>query len=387
MATVVRPINELSEVIGLFGEAFEQESKPSNHQRKVLQDIAKCRSSSLGGHVDRCEDCGKIRISYNSCRNRHCPKCQGTNRERWIERREGELLPIKYYHVVFTLPEQLNAYCMLDPGYFYQQLFICSRDTLLTFANDEQYLGARPGIIGILHTWGQTLSLHPHVHMIVSGGGVTETGQWKTTRTSGRYLFPAEAMSKVFRGKYMEAWIKWHQAKAKLPDVTTRKLLYTKKWVVYCKLPFGGPKGVIEYLGRYTHKVAISNSRFKSVGEDGVIFSYKDYRDGGKTKQMRLSGIEFLRRFCMHILPSGFRRIRHYGIMASRNKPKLRYRQVLMGVKPGSREKRDWKAIARERMGYDPDLCPCCKTGKMIRIQSFSANAPPPENLLKENSH
>ena len=387
MATVVRPLNELAEVIRLFGEAFEQANRPSVIERKVLREIASCRSAALGGHVDRCDDCGKIRISYNSCRNRHCPKCQGTNRERWIERREGELLPVKYYHVVFTLPEQLNVYCMLDPEYFYQQLFICSRETLFTFANDEKYLGARPGIIGILHTWGQTMSLHPHVHMIVSGGGVTETGHWKNTRTGGRYLFPAEAMSKVFRGKYMEAWIKWHQAKGKSPDDTTRKLLYNKKWVVYCKLPFGGPKGVIEYLGRYTHKVAISNHRLKAIDAEGVKFTYKDYRDGAKTKQMHLSGIEFLRRFCMHILPSGFRRIRHYGIMASRNKPKLHYRQILMGVKPRSREKRDWKTIARERMGYDPDLCPCCKTGKMIRIQSFSANAPPLENLMKQNSH
>lgn len=208
MATVARPLNELAEVNRLFGEAFEQANRPSVIERKVLREIASCRSAALGGHVDRCDDCGKIRISYNSCRNRHCPKCQGTNRERWIERREGELLPVKYYHVVFTLPEQLNAYCMIDPEYFYQQLFVCSRDTLLTFANDEKYLGARPGIIGILHTWGQTMSLHPHVHMIVSGGGVTETGHWKNTRTGGRYLFPAEAMSKVFRGKYMDAWIK-----------------------------------------------------------------------------------------------------------------------------------------------------------------------------------
>ena len=377
MATLHKASVEVSDIVQQYGKAYEHQYWPGIDQRRVLKAIGQCRTSALGGHIDQCGSCGKIRVSYNSCRNRHCPKCQGTNRERWIEQRESELLPINYYHVVFTLPEELNRYCMLDPVYFYNRLFTCSRDTLMTLACDVKHLGAKPGMVAILHTWGQTLSLHPHVHLIVTGGGETETGHWRQARSKGKYLFPEKVMSQVFRGKFMEAWLNWHQQKRLSPDQATRTALYSKQWVVYCKLPFGGPQGVIEYLGRYTHKVAISNQRLIKVDEQGVRFRYKDYRDGAKNKEMQLSGVEFLRRFCLHILPSGFRRIRHYGLLASRNKPRLRYRQVLMGVASKPKANRDWKEVARQRMGYDADQCPCCKTGKMIRIQSFSANAPP----------
>ena len=261
---------ELSDIVQRYGKAFEQAHWPGIDQRRVLKAIAQCRTSALGGHIDQCSSCGKLRVSYNSCRNRHCPKCQGTNRERWIEQRESELLPIKYYHVVFTLPEELNRYCMHDPVYFYNSLFTCSRDTLMTLAWDTKHLGAKLGMVAILHTWGQTLSLHPHVHLIVTGGGETETGHWRQSRSKGKYLFPEKVMSQLFKGKFMEAWLNWHKQKRQPVDQATRTALYNKQWVVYCKLPFGGPQGVIEYLGRYTHKVAISNQRLVKVDEQAA---------------------------------------------------------------------------------------------------------------------
>lgn len=337
----------------------------------------------MGGHVDKCDTCNHLRISYNSCRNRHCPKCQGVERERWIEARQRDLLPVGYFHVVFTLPQELNSYCRSYPAALYNMLFSAGKETVETFANDPKHLGAKTGMVGVLHTWGQTLSLHPHVHMIIPGGGITEDGMWKNSKGNGSFLFPVQAMSVVYKNKFMEKLKQFLETENKPMDAALRRSLYNKSWVVYAKQPFMGPKQAIEYLGRYSHKIAISNHRIKNVSDGKVTFSYKDYAGQSKQKLMTLEATEFLRRFCLHILPPGFMKIRHYGILASRVKPKLRMQQMQMGIIPhpeqgkSDQEKKNWREISKEKLGFDAEQCPCCKTGKMIRISSFDAHAPP----------
>jgi hypothetical protein len=378
---VNRPAHELADIISKHKQAFFRKHVVLQHHQKVLLDIEKCRTAYFGGHIDQCSLCSHLRISYNSCRNRHCPKCQSTNRERWIEEREKDLLPVTYFHVVFTLPHELNSYCLHYPKEMYDTLFLASKETMEVFARDKKHLGAKPGIISILHTWGQNLSLHPHIHMIVAGGGITEEGYWKNARSKGNYLFPTQAMATVYKNKFMQYFLCLLKKHNQPIDKALRESLYTKPWIVYAKQPFRGPKQVIEYLGRYTHKIAISNHRIKNVSDGNVSFTYKDYADSAKQKTMTLSTDEFLRRFCMHILPTKFRKIRHYGFLASRNKPVFRKYQFMQGmvIKP---EKKDWKQISKEKLGYDADACPCCKTGKMIRIMSFDTN-PPPEMIKR----
>lgn len=371
------PKYELSTVLEQYGAAFREQYRPLGFQQKVLRAIERCRTSDYGGHIDRCDDCGHDRISYNSCRNRHCPKCQTTNRERWIQQRMDDLLPCTYFHIVFTIPEELNTYCQKYPRQLYDILFHASRDTMQAFGRDEKHLGAEVGMISILHTWGQTLTLHPHVHMIVPGGGITAAGHWKDAHCEGRYLFPAKAVRKVFRGKFMAAWLKLMSQKQQAVSPQLRDLLYRKDWNVDARQPFLGPKQVVEYLGRYTHKIAISNHRLKSIADGQITFSYKDYRSSGTKKEMTLSSGEFLRRFCLHILPHGYMKIRHYGILSSRKKPQLKALQVKLGVVRETDEPTDYKHITLTKLGFDIDQCPCCKTGKMVRLLNFSANAPP----------
>lgn len=253
----------------------------------------------MGGHVDACTSCGIVRISYNSCRNRHCPKCQGNKREEWITRRETELLPVPYFHVVFTLPDILNTLALHQPKAVYGALFEAAWGTINTFGNNPKNLGAATGMISILHTWGQQLSLHPHLHCIISGGGLSKSGQWKSAKSKGKYLFPVKAMSKVFRAKYVQSL----KSKTGHADKELINALFKKEWVVFAKRPFGNPQSVIEYLGRYTHKIAISNHRIKNMDQDTVTFSYKDYRKSGQKSVMTLDGMEFIRRFSMHIFP------------------------------------------------------------------------------------
>lgn len=372
-----RPTYELATIINDYREAFEQKYAPLKQQLRVLNAISHCRTEYFGGHIDQCDNCNHLRISYNSCRNRHCPKCQTTNRERWIEAREQDLLPVSYFHVVFTIPQEVNAYCLNHPKELYNILFCASKETIETFANDHKHLGARAGMISVLHTWGQNLSLHPHVHMIIPGGGITECGIWKNAKEEGKYLFPVKAMSIVYKNKFMEKLKQFLETEKQPMDVTLRRKLYNYKWVVYAKQPFMGPKQVIEYLGRYTHKIAISNHRIKEIQNGKVTFNYKDYAHGNVQKLMTLEATEFLRRFCLHILPPKFMKIRHYGILASRTKPKLRIQQMKMGIIVQKQEKKDWKEIARTKLNFDADACPCCKTGKMIRILTFDATGPP----------
>lgn len=337
----------------------------------------------MGGHVDKCDACSYLRISYNSCRNRHCPKCQSTNKERWIEARQQDMLPVSYFHVVFTLPQELNTYCLNYPKELYNILFSASKETLITLGKDPKHLGAQMGMVSVLHTWGQNLSLHPHVHMIVPGCGMTPAGYWKQTKSKGKYLFPGAVIRAVYKGKFMEKF-KLFMAQRNLElDVTLRKKLYNLNWVVYAKQPFGGPKEVIEYLGRYSHKVAISNHRIKDISNGMVNFTYKDYASGGQQKLMSLDADEFIRRFCLHILPPGFMKIRHYGFLSSRSKPKLRMEQMNLGIIPKKKENTDWKVLTKEKLGYDVDKCPCCTGGRMMRIMNFEANAPPLELIVQ----
>ncbi len=347
---------------------IELNPKINSYQLRTLSAIKRCRTIELGRHTDACTDCGTLRISYNSCRNRHCPRCQGKNREDWIEKRKNELLPVPYFHVVFTLPDLINQTAMYKPKEVFNTLFETAWETMQEFAWDKKHLGAKTGMICILHTWGQTMGLHPHLHCIVPGGGLSLHGKWKTARSKGKFLFPVKAMSPVFRGKYMEA------LKLKLPDIDKKLIddLYEKKWVVYAKRAFGNPENVVEYLGRYTHKIAISNNRITNIADNSVSFTYKDYRQGGKKLEMTLDAMEFIRRFSLHILPRGFTRIRHFGILSSTSK-----KECIPIIKHQLPEIPVIKVKTRNCKPYNPKLCPCCKTETMVTIEIHTKRGPP----------
>lgn len=386
----MKPRYELADVIGLYGKELGRNRKLSSHQLNTLHALQVCRTAALGGHIDGCDNCGHIRISYNSCRNRHCPKCQATNRERWIADRQADLLPVNYFHVVFTLPHQLNALCLQHAASMYNLLFRAAWETMETFTADKKHLGAQTGMIAILHSWGQTLSLHPHIHCIVPAGGIDAKDRWKKSRSQGKYLFAQKAISQVFRAKFVSKLRKWAQAESITIPQALFDALFAKKWVVDAQQPFLGPKQVLEYLGRYTHKIAISNHRLLAIDNEQVRFRYKDYRQGGKSKEMSLSGVEFLRRFSQHILPRGFVRIRHYGILSCRNKrTKLKQARIALGVTSAQlkQTQADWKTISRQQLGFDPDQCPYCQKGKMIRLLDFAAGRDPPSQLLDLLKH
>jgi hypothetical protein len=375
----VKPAYELAQVIERFGKEFYQHYSPNSYIRRTLNAIERCRTSSLGGHVDKCDQCGHIRISYNSCRNRHCPKCQNTQREAWIESRKADLIPVSYFHVVFTVPDKLNGLFIANQKMMYNLLFRSVWETIAQFSYTK--LRAETGMVSVLHTWGQNLSLHPHIHCIVPGGGMDYKGKWKKVNISvnGKvYLFPVENLSVVFRGKFLEALQK------QIPlEKSFVKSLKKTNWVVYVKEPFAGPAKVVEYLGRYTHKVAISNHRLLKIDESGVTFQWRDYRDN-KEKILPLNGVEFLRRFSQHILPKRFVRIRHYGILSTTRRPILHELQEAFGiVVPRIKAKKDWKQICREHLNYNPDLCPCCGKGTMITIDVFQSGRPPPVQSLE----
>jgi hypothetical protein len=332
-------------------------------QQKTLRAIEECRTAALGGHIDACDECGNISISYNSCRNRHCPKCQGHKRQEWIQKREADLLPCTYYHVVFTLPGQLNTLALQHPAMVYDALF---RSVWLTLNQFGKTAGVQLGMTAVLHTWGQNLSLHPHLHCIVPGGGLDAKGRWQTQLRSNKYLFAVKALSKVFRAKYVQ-----QLRQQGIEDKLLLESLFQNDWVVYAKRPFGGPAQVIEYLGRYTHKVAISNHRIQNVTDNEVSFHYKDYKAAGAIKLMILTNEEFTRRFAQHILPYRFVRIRHYGILSSTwKRGKLQQLQSSLKIE---RKQPPVKTLLRK--------CPCCKTGTLITIQVFGKRGPPEKYL------
>ena len=367
-------------------QLLQKHALPCNknaHVAKVLQRIKTCRTAALGYHVYQCsnEECGHVKYQYHSCRDRHCPNCGAIKKQEWIEARMQELLPVKYYHVVFTLPHELNSLVMGHRKLLYKLLFDASAQTLLTFAKDDKYLGALPGIISVLHTWGQQLSFHPHIHCIVSGGGITANNSWKNAINNNRsFLFPVKAMSIVYRAKFLQALQQMiTKGEVLLPVNTDCKQLlnqlYRKDWIVYAKAPFGGPQAVIEYLGRYTHKVAISNHRIQSIDRQTgtVTFTYKDYSDNGTQKQMTLTSDEFIRRFTQHILPERFTKIRTYGYLANRNRHS-RIKEVLHKMKlplHGGHVKIPIAVRLLEQYGIDMKECPACKNKTLQLVKIF----------------
>lgn len=294
----------------------------NTHQIRHLHNISKCHTAHLGGTMTKCQSCNHLQYKYHSCRNRHCPSCQGSKREEWIQRQQKYLLDVPYFHVVFTLPSELRSLCLHKPKLLYSLLFKASWETIDTLSKDTKYLGAQTGMTCILHTWSQNLSLHPHLHCIVPGGGLSKNGNWVTTRTKGKYLFPANVIATLFRAIFMKGLKKLAKSGKVVLEHAVKEALYAKKWVVYAKRPFAKPAHVIEYLGRYTHKIAISNYRIIKVTDTHVHFKWKDYRHGAKSKTMVLSVAEFIRRIAMHILPHRFVRIRHYGLLSFHGRSK-----------------------------------------------------------------
>jgi len=364
----LRPAFEVADVLKRHWPVVLNDKHFNSWQIRTLGAIMRCRTAALGGHKDICSNCGNSRISYNSCRNRHCPKCQGKNRENWIENRENDLLPVPYFHVVFTLHDILNQLVLFKPKAVYNSLFDAAWNTIKVFANDPKHLGAQTGMIAVLHTWGQNLSLHPHLHCIVPGGGLSDAGFWKYARNNGKYLFPVKAMSMVFRAKYAAA------LRMKIPDIDKKFMhsLFDQQWVVYAKRPFGNPHQIIEYLGRYTHKIAISNHRILNIDQHCVTFYYKDYRKGAKKLEMTLPIDEFIRRFAMHILPKAFVRIRHYGILSSSTKHlKIPHIKQLLDYLESPFEKYFKTDI------FNSNYCPNCKTESMITVEIFHKRGPP----------
>ena len=378
---------ELQDIFQKFGQSYRQNHPLPLNQLKTMSAIESCRTSSQGGHVDVCDSCGHERISYNSCRNRHCPKCQGLAKEQWLLERERDLLEVGYFHVVFTVPDSLNPIALQNQKIFYSLLFKAASETLLELSRDPKYLGAEIGFISVLHTWGQNLMDHPHVHSIVPGGGLSFDGT-RFVPSRKKFFIPVKVLSRKFRGKFLaflkEAYqnsdLKFYGKLESLSGKTNFQALiddlYQKEWVVYCKKPFKSPWHVLRYLGRYTHRVAISNQRIIDL-QDGagakapaVTFQWRDYKDDNKTKLMSVDAFEFIRRFLLHVLPSRFMKIRHYGILSNRNRNrKLRLCQRLTFSKSWEVQKISAVELLLKLTGLDLRICPCCKQGKMVTKQ------------------
>ena len=382
--------HELATVINHFLPSFNIKNKLPAYKLRALDALRKCRTEYMGGHIEACVDCGVVRVAYNSCRNRHCPKCGAIDKEKWIINREADLLPVKYFHVVFTVPDKLNKLFMYNQEKMYNLLFTVAWDVLKDFGNTKKWIGGKIGATAILHTCGQKLNYHPHLHFIVPAGALMANGRWKHSRTRGKYLFRVKSLSDVFSARFVEEARKLEkEMKGLVPDN-----LFDKKWVVYAKHAFGGPRQVIKYLGRYTHRTAISNDRILKVDDQEVSFTWKDYHNNYAKRISTLSGEEFLRLFCMHILPPGFTRIRHYGFLSSASKIKSLaiIRADLKVSPPPVNKTKTWQDIAFERMGIKPGVCKCCG-GEMIVIESFpnrfraKPRAPPIEVCYKNISN
>jgi len=372
---------EVQDIFREYGSQYIAKYNPPPHICKVIRAIAQCRTATLGVHIDFC-DCGFTRQSYNSCRNRHCPKCQALVKEKWILDRESELLPVPYFHIVFSLPSDLDIITMHNKAEIYNLLFKASAETLKELAHDPKYLGANIGFTSILHTWGQTLTLHPHIHMIVLGGGLTACSQW---RSCGKDFFlPVKVMSRKFRGKFL-AYLK----QAKLESEGSQEYqsdlfqldniidsLYRKDWYVYCKRPFNTTRSVLEYLGRYTHRIAVSNHRIMRFENGLVTFSYRDYKSDNKQKAMTLPALEFMRRFLLHVLPTGFTKIRHYGMFGNATKSeKLALCAKLLNFIMLTKTVLSTAELILKITGEDISICPNC--GKVLQSTREMARASP----------
>jgi hypothetical protein len=358
---------EVADVIERFGKQFTESCHPSSYRQRVLNALTLCRTSSLGGHKETCSCCGKERISYNSCRNRHCPKCQSSKQAFWVEDLIETTLPVKHYHIVFTIPHGLNELFLIACTGLYRQLFFSVWETLRQFGYTR--FGIESGAICVLHTWGQNLSFHPHLHCIVPAAGETLAGNMKHIGSNGKFLYPVKQLSLVFRAKLMLG-IKRQLDKQSLLEQykPLLKEVWDKPWVVYCEPSFGKPEHVIKYLGQYTHRVAITNQRIIGIDQKNVTFLHKDYAHGAKQKSVTLDGVEFLRRFCQHILPHRFVKIRRYGIYSSRARAarqKLKPRMVILKPKETTQER------LKRLTGFDVYLCPFCKKGVMQVVETI----------------
>ena len=378
---------EVADVFRAFGPAYrEAHAMPLGYLR-AMRAIEICRTAELGGHLDQCDHCGTVRISYNSCRNRHCPKCQCLEKERWLEAREKDLLPTPYFHVVFTLPEGLRPLALRNQKVIYSLLFKSVSETLTELARDSKHLGAEIGFMAILHTWSQTLIHHPHLHCLVTGGGLSLDGE-RWLRSKKDFFIPVKVLSSLFRGKFLDGLKKENEAgglrfpgqieELKEAPAFKRFLtnLYHQAWVVYCKPPLKHPEKVVDYLGRYTHRVALSNDRLVKMEDNRVTFRWRDSADNDQIKLLTLEAFEFIRRFLLHVLPSQFVKIRYYGILSHRSrKGKLLRCKNLLGVLIPEESKQvlkeTWQDLLTRITGIDPRVCPYCGKGKMIQKETL----------------
>jgi hypothetical protein len=386
---------EVADIFRRYGEAWRVDNAAhlSRGQRRVMTAIEICRTVALGGHVERCDDCSHTRIAYNSCRNRHCPKCQWRAAEAWLAAREAELLSVPYFHIVFTLPTAVGAIAYQNKAKVYGLLFTAAAEALTTIAADPKHLGADIGLTAVLHTWGSNLDHHPHVHCIVPGGGIAPDGQrWVPSRRN--FFLSVRVLSRLFRRLFLDGLVRLHAANelqffndlTPLEDMAQFRArlapLRRAEWVVYAKRPFAGPAQVLAYLARYTHRVAISNSRLVSIDDGTVAFHWKDYRQDAaqQRKVMRLDAGEFIRRFLMHVLPDGFHRIRHYGLFANGHRAeKLAFCRKLLNVPVVARVDDDVSGTAAEI--DEPPPCPCCG-GRMRLIETFERGTTPQTSIL-----
>jgi Putative transposase/Transposase zinc-binding domain len=359
---------ELADIFRRYGERFEQTHRLSAAERKVIRAVKICRTEELGGHLYRCDTCDFERPVYNSCRNRHCPKCQSLAKARWLEKQTAELLPVGYFHLVFTLPHELNRLVLAHRRLVFNVLFKAVSQTLLDFGQSR--LGGTVGVIAVLHTWDQTLKDHFHLHCLIPAGALSwDQSRWIAPRTN--FLFPVKALSRVFRGKFLDLLARAAE-RGKIPSIDgTTQRCHHKNWVVYAKKPFGSPRTVLDYLGRYTHRVALSNDRILKIENDQVTLSYRDRKDADRKKTINLHAQEFIRRFLLHVLPDGFMRVRHFGFLANRSKKqalaqcrKLLKVDSLLTALP----ERSAKELLLNLTGIDLSRCPCCKHGMMVVV-------------------
>jgi hypothetical protein len=384
-----RPKLEVADVLRRYGEAYREQhaASLSTAQRRVMSAIELCRTAALGTHLERCDQCSYERTCYDSCRNRHCPKCQSLARAQWIEDRQSELLDTEYFHVVFTLPEEIAAIAYQNKEVVYDILFRATSETLRTIAADPKHLGAEIGFFAVLHSWGQNLMFHPHLHCVVPGGGLSPDGdRWVSCRPG--FFLPVRVLSRLFRRLFLELLQKafddhqlhFFSSLQHLQDASAFSAylapLRPAEWVVYAKPPFAGPMQVLDYVGRYTHRVAISNHRLLDIEDGQVQFRYKDYRNDNQQKVMPLSADEFIRRFLLHVLPDGFHRIRYYGFLSNRHRQeKLERCRQLLGMAsaeeatPATQSPKDYRDRYEELTGVSLRRCPVCRRGRMIRME------------------
>jgi Putative transposase/Transposase zinc-binding domain len=388
-----RPILEVADIFRRYGKAYREKhgASISTAQRRVMTAIEMCRTAALGGQIEQCDQCGHQRICYRSCRNRHCPKCQSLARAEWIQHRQAELLDCEYFHVVFTVPEEITAIAYQNKEVVYSILFRATAETLRTIAADPKHLGAEIGFFGVLHTWGSNLLFHPHLHCVVPGGGLSPDGtRWISCKPG--FFLPVRVLSRLFRRLFLEllqnafnaSKLHFFTALEKLGDSRgfDRYLAPVRKaeWIVYAKCPFAGPQQVLDYVGRYTHRVAISNNRLLDIQAGQVRFQWKDYRAKGKRKTMTLSAEEFIRRFLLHALPDGFQRIRYYGLLGNRyRRQKLVRCRQLLGMAPPVEAKapQDYRDQHEQLTGSSLHECPVCHRGRMVMVETLTRHRSP----------